>query len=91
MIVTLTIDGETVETTPEHPFYTAKSEWVAAGNLQVGDELREADWEVGVVEEISFSFQPEVMYNFTVATAHTYFVGDGQWLVHNSVPSCKYG
>lgn len=26
------------------------------------------------------------MYNFTVATAHTYFVGDGQWLVHNSCP-----
>ncbi len=24
------------------------------------------------------------MYNFTVATAHTYFVGDGQWLVHNA-------
>ncbi|RMG96564.1 MAG: hypothetical protein D6706_10060, partial [Chloroflexi bacterium] len=24
------------------------------------------------------------MYNFTVATAHTYFVGNGQWLVHNA-------
>lgn len=24
------------------------------------------------------------MYNFTVATAHTYFVGEGQWLVHNA-------
>lgn len=24
------------------------------------------------------------MYNFTVGTAHTYFVGDGEWLVHNS-------
>ena len=23
------------------------------------------------------------MYNLTVAAAHTYFVGDGQWLVHN--------
>jgi hypothetical protein len=28
------------------------------------------------------------MYNFTVDTAHTYFVGDGQWLVHNS---CRFG
>jgi hypothetical protein len=26
------------------------------------------------------------MYNFTVAAAHTYFVGDGQWLVHNECP-----
>ena len=24
------------------------------------------------------------MYNLTVATAHTYYVGDGQWLVHNA-------
>jgi hypothetical protein len=24
------------------------------------------------------------MYNLTVATAHTYFVGSQQWLVHNS-------
>jgi len=24
------------------------------------------------------------MYNVTVAGAHTYFVGDGLWLVHNS-------
>jgi len=23
------------------------------------------------------------MYNLTVAAAHTYFVGDGRWLVHN--------
>lgn len=24
------------------------------------------------------------MYNLTVDTAHTYFVGEGQWLVHNA-------
>ena len=24
------------------------------------------------------------MYNLTVETAHTFFVGEGQWLVHNS-------
>ena len=26
------------------------------------------------------------MYNLTVDTAHTFFVGDGQWLVHNTCP-----
>ena len=26
------------------------------------------------------------MYNFTVDIAHTYFVGEGQWLVHNACP-----
>lgn len=24
------------------------------------------------------------MYNLTVAEAHTFYVGDGQWLVHNA-------
>ena len=28
--------------------------------------------------------QSRVMYNLTVDEAHTFFVGDGQWLVHNS-------
>jgi hypothetical protein len=30
--------------------------------------------------------RPQVMYNLTVAVAHTFFVGDGQWLVHNMCP-----
>jgi filamentous hemagglutinin len=30
----------------------------------------------------------ERVYNFTVDEAHTYFVGDGQWLVHNTALSC---
>jgi hypothetical protein len=29
------------------------------------------------------------MYNLTVETAHTFFVGDGQWLVHNAGP-CSF-
>jgi len=27
--------------------------------------------------------RPEEMYNFTVGVAHTYFVGEQEWLVHN--------
>lgn len=30
IIVTLTIDGEEIETTPEHPFYTAAGNWLHA-------------------------------------------------------------
>ncbi|MCL4872118.1 MAG: hypothetical protein KJ063_24415 [Anaerolineae bacterium] len=82
-IVYLTINGETVETTPEHPFYTVAGEWIPAAGLQPGDEIRAADWTSGTVETVQFSLQPQVMYNFTVAEAHTYFVGHDQWLVHN--------
>lgn len=34
VIVLLTIDGETIETTPAHPFYTAAGHWAAA-ELQI--------------------------------------------------------
>jgi hypothetical protein len=28
--------------------------------------------------------KPQEMYNLTVDTAHTFFVGEGQWLAHNA-------
>jgi hypothetical protein len=77
------VDGETIETTPEHPFHTADGEWVPAANLRVGDEVYRADGSYGIVEAISFVYRRQGMYNLTVEGAHTYFVGDGQWLVHN--------
>jgi hypothetical protein len=46
--------------------------------------VRKADGSYGVVQGIEMVQQPQVMYNLTVAEAHTFFVGDGQWLVHNS-------
>ena len=84
----LTIAGETIVTTPNHPFYTIAEAWVPAGQLQFGDLVRRADGRYGMVEAITFVYQPQPMYNLTVDTAHTYFVGDGQWLVHNDF--CKW-
>jgi hypothetical protein len=83
VVVYLTIDGELIETTLEHPFYTIEGEWVTAGALHVGDHIRGADGSDGVVERVELGVAPQVMYNLTVAEAHTYFVGVGQWLVHN--------
>ncbi len=37
-----------------------------------------------VVQSIVVEAAPQMMYNLTVAVAHTFFVGDGEWLVHNS-------
>lgn len=83
VIVYLTIDGETIETTPEHPFYTTSGKWVAAGELHAGNEIYKADGSYGVVENVAFVYQLQPMYNLTVATAHTYFVGQDRLLVHN--------
>ena len=41
----------------------------------------------GVVESLDITESDEIFYNLTVASAHTYFVGEGGWLVHNA---CKY-
>ncbi len=83
-VVTLTIDGEPVETTPEHHFFTRNHGWVYAGDLAVGAQVRRADGGFGTVHAVTSVRQARIMYNLTVATAHTFFVGSGQWLVHNS-------
>ncbi len=87
MLVDLQIDAEPINTTPEHPFFTHERGWVAAADLALGDRIRAADGTWGVVERLLLRGDTQVMYNLTVATAHTFFVGEGQWLVHNQ---CGY-
>ncbi|MEZ4674512.1 MAG: polymorphic toxin-type HINT domain-containing protein [Caldilineaceae bacterium] len=82
--ILLTVDGETIETTPEHPFLTADGTWVTADELAIGDKVQSAEGNSGTVDAIAFVAAPQVMYNMTVADAHTYVVGDGEWVVHNS-------
>ncbi len=82
----VTIDGETLHTTDEHPFYVVRDneeQWVQAKHLQADDRVLAADGTLGVVEAIEIVDQPQTMYNLTVSLVATYLVGDGQWLVHN--------
>jgi hypothetical protein len=82
----LIIDGESIQTTPEHPFYTEEQGWVPAGELWIGAHVRKADGSYGAVQTIGEAHWPQPMYNLTVAQAHTFFVGKQQWLVHNMCP-----
>ncbi|EFO79004.1 YD repeat-containing protein [Oscillochloris trichoides DG-6] len=86
----LTIDGETLETTPDHPFLVLLRGWVKAGDLQPGMAVRRADGSYGAVQDAALERQPQTMYNLTVAGAHTFFVGDEGWLVHNEGCGRKY-
>ena len=84
IIIHLYISGELIETTPEHPFYNDSGEWIDAEDLEVGEEILSLDGDYGIVEKvvvIEDANQP--MYNLTVDEAHTFFIGDGDWLVHN--------
>jgi RHS repeat-associated protein len=84
VLTELIVDGEWIETTPEHPFYVEGKGWTEADDLRTGDKIRQADGTTGTVW-LKWNVQKtQEMYNLTVDTAHTYFVGEGQWLVHNS-------
>jgi hypothetical protein len=87
IIVYVTIDDEPIETTPEHPFYTGERGWVSASELRVGDHIRSAKGGYGVVRATVIVQRSQRMYNLTVAEAHTFFVGGGEWLVHNDCGS----
>jgi hypothetical protein len=84
VVVTLLLDDEVIETTPEHPFFVAGRGWTPAGALVAGSTIQQADGTTGVVHAMQMEHRSQVMYNFTVAEAHTYFVGEGSWLVHNA-------
>ena len=90
----MTIDGELIETTAEHPFYELESApWLAVGQtaerwtdaleLENGDLVWQADGTTGVVQSREIVAREQRMYNLTVAEARTFFVGREQWLVHN--------
>jgi hypothetical protein len=80
----VTIDGERIETTPEHPFFTEEYGWLPASELRLGVHVRNADDHYGMVQAIKLVRRPQPMYNLTVTDAHTFFVGNQQWLVHNT-------
>ena len=73
-----------IETTPEHPFYTVDEGWVASGDLESGDQILSLTGDIGVVEFATFDTRDQVMYNLTVDSVHTFAVGDGAWVVHNT-------
>ena len=81
-----TSDGETIDTTTNHPFYVEEKGWVAAGDLDVGDILITADGSKVEITELELEnlAEPISVYNLEVADFHTYFVGEYGVLVHNT-------
>ncbi|GAA4714512.1 polymorphic toxin-type HINT domain-containing protein [Promicromonospora umidemergens] len=86
----LTIDGERVSTTAEHPFMVQGRGWLDAAFLRVGDLLVTPEGTTVPVEatdtEQRTEADAEMVYNFHVETHHNYYVRVGAHvvLVHNS-------
>lgn len=58
--------------------------WVGAGHLVIGDKLKLADGRTGSVVNVTTQAKTQEMFNLTVDTAHTFYVGINGWLAHNA-------
>ena len=85
-VVRLSINGEAIETTNEHPFYVEGHGWTNASDLKVGDKVRLEDGTAGIVEKAKHAAldNPVTVYNFEVEDFHTYYVSEQKVLVHNT-------
>jgi len=87
-ITNLTLENESgtaehVRTTAEHPFAVVGRGFVSAGELAPGDLVETAAGPARV-EALFTEAIPERVYNFEVASFHTYFVGRTAAWVHNT-------
>ena len=60
--------------------------WVGAGDLKVGDKVRQADGTTGIVRIVKAEQKIQTMYNLDVANLDNFYVGEQGWLVHNTNP-----
>jgi pretoxin HINT domain-containing protein len=78
----VTIGGDVVETTPDHPFFTLERGWVEAGLLWPGAHVQSTSGS-GIVASVEVKATPTRMWDLTVDEAHSFYVSVGEWLVHN--------
>ena len=74
-----------IDTTTNHPFYVIDKGWVAAGDLNDGDEVYLIDGSTAFITfaELERLAEPIKVYNLEVADFNTYFVCNVSVLVYN--------
>ena len=93
-LVHLTVCGETIVSTFDHPYFVKDKGFVNACDLWIGAELVDNN---GVVHPVEQIYREEVgefsieVYNFNVEEYHTYFVGNACIFVHNSECGGSFG
>lgn len=85
---TVTKTSETIHTNQKHPFFTEEKGFVPVGQLKIGMHVLRADGRIGVISGWKIVPGVKTMYNLTVAHDHTFVVGTGEWVVHNT---CQVG
>lgn len=83
----LDVAGEQLVATEDHPFWDAsRRRWVVAGDLAPADRLLGVDGRRVMTRGMGPYVGVRQAYNLTVEGEHTYHVGLGRVLVHNSCP-----
>ena len=83
-LVHLTVNGDEIITTVDHPFYVKGKGFVNAGELWVGTQLLDVNNNILVVENTRLELvkNPVKVYNFQVEDYHTYHVGENEvWFI----------
>ena len=89
-LVHLTVNGEEIVTTFDHPFYVNGKGFINAVDLCIGTELVDSTGTILYIEQIyreMLGDESVRVYNFKVDEYHTFFVGDNVILVHNAAYS----
>ena len=79
----LVVGADTLWTTPEHPFFS-NNKWINAAMLTAGMVLQSPFGSDTVKANVPVNDTSVTVYNFTVENNHNYYVGKGNYLVHNS-------
>ena len=82
----VTVNGEVIESTDNHPYYVKGKDFVEAKDLVKGDVLVDANGEEHIIESVELIDNSNVVtvYNMNVEGNHNYYVGDSMVLVHNA-------
>ena len=78
-VVELHVGGRVLRTTAEHPFWARGRGWRMACELESGDQLAGLEQEWTLVDGVVDSGEFVEVYNFSVPSGHTYFVGSADW------------
>ena len=93
-LVDITVDGDTVVATDEHPFWVVGGDsgaWVDAEDLRAGDVLLTPQGVTRIDEVEHRIVFDHTVHNLTIAGLHTYHVaiGDHDVLTHNEDYLCE--
>lgn len=88
-LVVLHCGTNTLEATLPHPLWVVNEGWKVAGQIKQNDEFLTRSGEKMTVTATTRRQGQFTVYNFEIEDLHSYFVGEKQFLAHNS-GSCDW-